>query len=68
MCDSFSKASSDQYVCGCIFVDLMSGYIHVEPPLEYSTSESIRTVIILGKLCLDNYILIYKFFVDNGSF
>ena len=40
--DSFGKTSSDQYVGGCIFVDHMSGYIHVEPQLGFSTSESIR--------------------------
>ena len=66
--DSFGKTSSDQYVGGCIFVDHMSGYIHVEPQLGFSTSESIRAVITFEKLCLDNGTLIQKFLADNGAF
>ena len=46
----------------------MSGYIHVEPQLGFSTSESIRAVITFEKLCLDNGTLIQKFLADNGAF
>ena len=66
--DSYGKTSSNQYVGGCIFVDHMSGYIHVEPQLGFSTSESIRAVITFEKLCLDNGTLIQKFLADNGAF
>ena len=66
--DSFGKTSSDQYVGGYIFVDHMSGYIHVEQQLGFSTTKSIRAVINFDKLCLDNGTLIQKFLADNGSF
>ena len=39
---SFGKATSEQHVGGCIFVDHMSSYIHVEHQLGFSSSETIR--------------------------
>jgi hypothetical protein len=38
---SYGKTTSDQFVGGCIFVDHMSGYIHVEHQLGFSSSETI---------------------------
>ena len=46
----------------------MSSYIHVEPQLGFSTSESIRAVITFEKLCLDNGTLIQKFLADTREF
>lgn len=39
---SYDKATSEQYVGGCFFVDHMSDYIHVEQQLGFSSSETIR--------------------------
>ena len=50
----YYKTTSDQYVGGCIFVDHISGYIHVKPQLGISSSETICAVINFKKLFLDN--------------
>ena len=39
---SFGRSTSQQYVGGCLFVDHMSSYIHVEHQLSFSSSETIR--------------------------
>ena len=38
--DSFGKATSDQYIGGCIFVDHASGYVHVD--FQLSVSQQLR--------------------------
>ena len=38
---SRGSASADQYKGGCIFVDSMSGFMHVEHQLGFSGSETI---------------------------
>ena len=65
---SYGSSSSDQYVGGCIFVDHMSNYIHVEPQLGFSSSETIRAKQNFEKLSLDNGILIDSYLADNGVF
>ena len=40
--DSFSKATSDQYIGGCIFVDYASGFVRVEFQLGSSAIETIH--------------------------
>ncbi len=40
--DSFGKATSDQYISGCIFVDYNSGYVHVEFQLGLSAIETVQ--------------------------
>ena len=65
---SYGKTTSDQYVGGCIFVDYMSGNIHVEPQLDFSSFEGIRKFINFEKLCLDNEILVQSYLTDNGIF
>ena len=39
---SYGGANADKYVGGCIFVDSMSTYLHVEHQLGFSSSETIR--------------------------
>jgi hypothetical protein len=65
---SFGRSNSEKYVGGCIFVDHMSGYIHVEPQLGFSSSETIRAKQNYEKLCLDNGIMVDTFLADNGVF
>ena len=48
--DSFGKATSDQYIGGCIFVDHASGFVHVEFQLGFSTIETIHAKQNLKKL------------------
>jgi hypothetical protein len=65
---SFGKTTSDQYVGGCIFVDHMSGYIHVEPQMGFSSSETICAKQNFEQLALGNGVLIQDYLTDNGIF
>ena len=65
---SFGRTTSDQYVGGCIFVDHMSGYIHVEPQLGFSSSETIRGKQAFEKFALDNGVIVEQYMADNGVF
>ena len=65
---SFGKTTSEQYVGGCIFVDQMSSYIHVQHQLGFSSSETIRAKQNYEQMCLDNGILVESYMGDNGVF
>ena len=65
---SLGRSSSDSYVGGCIFVDHMSGYIHVEEQLGFSGPETIRAKQSFEKFALDHGILIQNYLCDNGIF
>jgi Integrase core domain. len=65
---SFGKTTSDQYVGGCIFVDHMSGYLHVEHQLGFSSSETIRAKQNFEQLALGHGVLIEEYLADNGVF
>ena len=61
-------ANSGQYVGGCIFVDHMSGYIHVEPQLGFSSSETIRAKQDFEQFALNHGVLVDSYLADNGVF
>lgn len=65
---SFGKTTSDQYVGGCIFVDHMSGYIHVEHQLGFSSSETIRAKQNYEQMALAHGVLVEDYLTDNGVF
>jgi hypothetical protein len=65
---SFGKTTSDQYVGGCIFVDHMSGYIHVEHQLGFSSSETIRAKQNFEQMSLGYGVLVEDYLADNGIF
>lgn len=65
---SYGKTTSDQYVGGCIFVDHMSGYIHVEHQLGFSSSETIRAKQNFEQLALGHGVLVESYLADNGIF
>ena len=65
---SYGRDSSDKYVGGCIFVDHMSGYIHVEPQLGFSGSETIRAKQNFERMALNHGLLIESYLCDNGIF
>ena len=65
---SLGRSSSDSYVGGCIFVDHMSGYIHVEEQLGFSGSETIRAKQSFEKFALDHGIVVQNYLCDNGIF
>jgi hypothetical protein len=65
---SYGKATSDQYVGGCIFVDHMSGYIHVEHQLGLSSSETIRAKQNFEQMALGHGVLVTDYLTDNGIF
>ena len=65
---SFGKATSEQYVGGCIFVDHMSSYIHVEHQLGFSSSETIRAKQNYEQLALESGVVVENYLADNGIF
>jgi hypothetical protein len=65
---SFGKTTSDQYVGGCVFVDHMSGYLHVEHQLGFSSSETIRAKQNYEQLALNHGVLVQDYMADNGVF
>ena len=65
---SFGKATSEQYVGGCIFVDHMSSYIHVGNQLGFSSSETIRAKQNYEQLALESGVVVEKYLADNGIF
>ena len=56
------------YVGGCIFVDHMCNYIHIEHQLGFSSSETIRAKQIFEKLALGHGVLADSYLADNGVF
>jgi hypothetical protein len=65
---SLGRPSSDTYVSGCIFVDHMSGYIHIGHQLGFSSSETIRVKQQYEQMCLDHGIFVDQYRADNGIF
>ena len=67
-CTSFGSSNSEQFVGGCVFVDHMSGYIHVEYQLGFLSSETIRAKQKYEKMFLDRGILVNTYLAYNGVF
>ena len=65
---SFGKTTSEQYKGGCIFVDHMSGFVHVEHQLGFSSSESIRAKQNFEAMALQYGIAVENYLADNGVF
>ena len=65
---SFGKNISEIYIGGCTFVDLATGYIHVENQLNFSKSKTICAKQNFEKFPFDNIIIIEDYFADNGVF
>jgi hypothetical protein len=49
-------------------VDHMSGYIHIENQLGFSSSETIRAKQNFEQLALDNGVIVTNYMADNGLF
>ena len=45
---SFVILTADKYVGGCIFVDSMSSFVHVEHQIGFSSSETIRAKALIN--------------------
>ena len=65
---SFGSTNSKIFLGGCIFVDNMSGHIHVEHQLRFLSSETIWAKQNYEKICLDNGIMVDTYLADNGVF
>jgi hypothetical protein len=65
---SYGRTTSDQFIGGCIFVDHMSGYIHVEHQMGFSSSETIRAKQNFEQLALSHGVLVEDYLTDNGIF
>ena len=66
--DSFGKATSDQYIGGCIFVDHSSGFVHVEFQLGFSAIETIRAKQNFEKFSFNNGVIPLTYLTDSGAF
>ena len=66
--NSFGGFNADKFVGGCIFVDSMSGYLHVEHQLGFSSTETIRAKQNFEKLSMDHGVLVDSYKADNGVF
>ena len=66
--DSFGKATSDQYIGGCIFVDHASGFVRVEFQLRFSAIETIRAKQNFEKFAFDNGVIPLTYLTDSGAF
>ena len=65
---SFGRTTSEQYVGGCVFVDHMSGKVHVEHQLGFSGSETIRAKQSYEQMALHHGVLVQNYLADNGIF
>ena len=65
---SRGSLSADMYKGGCIFVDHMSGYVHVEHQLGFSAAETVRAKHNFEKVAFDHGVLIQEYLADNGAF
>ena len=65
---SFGQSTSEHYIGGCIFVDHMSSYIHMEHQFGISSSETIKAKKSFESHCLDHGIMIDTYLVDNILF
>ena len=65
---SLGGMTSEKYVGGCIFVDSMSSFLHVEHQLGFSSSETIRAKQNFEKLSLDHGVIVDSYKADNGVF
>ena len=65
---SFGRITLKQYVGGCLFVDHMSSYIHVEHQLGFSSSENIRAKQAYESHYLDHGIMVDSYLANNGVF
>ncbi len=66
--DSFGKATSDQYIGGCIFVDHASGYVHVEFQLGFSTIDTTQAKQNFEKYAFNNGVIPLTYLTDSGAF
>ena len=65
---SYVRPTSEHYVGSYVFVDHMSGYIHIECQLGFSSSETIRGKQAYEKLCLDHGVIVDTYLANNGVF
>ena len=66
--DSFGKATSDQYIGGCIFVDHASSYVHMEFQLGFSAIETIWAKQNFEKYAFNNGVIPLTYLTDSGAF
>ena len=66
--DSFGKATSDQFIGGCIFVDHASGYVHVEFQLGFSAIETIRAKQNFEQYAFNNGVIPVTYLTNSGAF
>ena len=66
--ESMGGMTADKYVGGCIFVNSMSSFRHVEHQLDFSGSETISTKQNFEKLSLDHGILVNSYKAANDVF
>ena len=65
--DSFGKTrDAEKYTGGCIFVDHLSGYIHVEHKVSINISESIKSKLKFEQAAYDMGVKVQAYQSDQG--
>ena len=65
---SFGGETADSYRGGCVFVDHMSGHLHVELQVGFSATETIRAKQNFEQLAGSHGVPIQSYLGDNGAF
>ena len=63
---SLGKISSDEYIGDCNFVDLESGYSHVEHQLGIQVQKQFVSSKIWKKIAFDHYAIVEDYLANNG--
>jgi hypothetical protein len=59
--------SSKMYSGACVFTDLATGYIHVEPQISFTAHETLQATERFEAVMKENGVIIHKYMFDNGS-
>jgi hypothetical protein len=59
--------ASKMYSGACVFTDLATGYMHVEPQVSFDSSETLQATARFEALMKEYGITVSKYMFDNGS-
>ena len=60
--------ANDMFNRGCIFVDNISGYVHVWNQIKFSADETVKDKLLYERDAVNYGILIQVYNIDNGVF
>jgi hypothetical protein len=66
--EGFGKADlSKMYSGACVFTDLATGYLHIEPQISFMAHETLQVTERFEALMKENGVIMHKYMFDNGS-